>query len=51
VITINEDAFTTAIKAGDHTGTGWTRAIPAVAVAAIVALTIAGTWRRLTEYR
>jgi hypothetical protein len=51
VITINENAFTAAINEGTTTGTGWNAAIPAGAVAAIAALTIAGTWRRLTEYR
>jgi hypothetical protein len=51
VITINEDAFTAAIKAGDSTGGGWTGPIPAGAVAVIAGLAVLGTWRRLTEYR
>lgn len=51
VITINDNAFTAAIQNGNSTGADWTGLIPALAVAAIAALTIAGTWRRLTEYR
>jgi hypothetical protein len=50
-ITIDGNAFTAAIKDGEHTCADWTWIIPAAAAAAIVALTIAGTWRRLTEYR
>ena len=48
---INQNAFTAAIHDGNSTGSGWNGVIPAVAVAAIVVLTVAGTWRRLAEYR
>jgi hypothetical protein len=51
VVTINENAFTGAIADGDSTGSGWTGLIPAAAAAVIVGLTVAGTWRRLAEYR
>lgn len=51
VIAVNENAFTAAIKDGDNTASGWTGLIPALAAAAIAALTVAGTWRRITEYR
>lgn len=51
VIAINENAFTAAIKDGGKTASGWTGLIPALAAAAIATLTVAGTWRRITEYR
>lgn len=51
VITINENAFTAAIADGNSTGTGWTGLIPTAAAAVIIGLTVAGTWRRLAEYR
>jgi CHASE3 domain sensor protein len=51
VIVINEDAFTSAIQDGRSTGSGWTGLIPAIAVILIAGLAIAGTRRRLAEYR
>jgi hypothetical protein len=51
VITINENAFTAAIRDGHATGSPWIALIPAVGTALIVALAIAGTHRRLAEYR
>jgi hypothetical protein len=51
VITINENAFTVAIQEGHSTGSPWIALIPAVGTALIIALTIAGTRPRLTEYR
>jgi hypothetical protein len=51
VITINENAFTAAIAAGNSTGGGWTGLIPVAAAAVIIGLTVAGAWRRLAEYR
>ena len=51
VITINENAFTAAIRDGHSTGTPWIALIPAIGTALIAALTIAGTHRRLAEYR
>jgi CHASE3 domain sensor protein len=51
VITINENAFTTAIQAGHSTGSNWNGAIPAIAVIVIAALAVAGTRRRIAEYR
>jgi hypothetical protein len=51
VITINENAFTAAIRDGHATGSSWIPLIPAVGTALIVALAIAGTRPRLAEYR
>jgi hypothetical protein len=51
VITINENAFTAAIRDGHTTGSPWIALIPAIGTALIAALTIAGTRRRLAEYR
>jgi hypothetical protein len=51
VITINENAFTAAIGDGHTTGSPWIVLIPAIGTALIVALAIAGTRRRLAEYR
>ena len=51
VITINENAFTAAIQAGRTTGAPWIALIPAIGTALISALAIAGTHRRLAEYR
>jgi hypothetical protein len=51
VITINQNAFTAALHAGQDDGSGWNGLIPGLAVAAIAASTIAGTRRRLAEYR
>jgi hypothetical protein len=51
VIQINENAFTQAIADGHSTGSGWDGAIPAVAVIAIAVLAVAGTRRRIAEYR
>lgn len=51
LIAINENAFTAAIAVGTSTGSGWTGVIPAVGVVVIAGLTVAGTWRRIAEYR
>jgi hypothetical protein len=51
VITINENAFTAAIQDGHTVGSPWIALIPGVGAALIIALTIAGTRPRLTEYR
>jgi hypothetical protein len=51
VITINQNAFTAALRTGQDDGTGWNGLIPGLAVVAIVALAFAGTRRRLAEYR
>jgi hypothetical protein len=51
VITINENAFTAAIRDGHTTGSPWTALIPALGTVLISALAIAGTHRRLAEYR
>ena len=50
LITINHDAFDSAIHDGEHALGGWD-VIPPVAVALVVALLIAGVWPRLAEYR
>jgi hypothetical protein len=50
VITINEDAFTAAVRDGHRTGSPWIALIPAMGTALIAALTVAGTHRRLAEY-
>jgi hypothetical protein len=50
VITINQDAFTAAVRQGGDDGSGWNGLIPGLAVAAIAALTIVGVRRRLAEY-
>src|SRR5580698_5509701 len=51
VITINENAFTAVIRDGHTTGSPWIVLTPAIGTALIVALAIAGTHRRLAEYR
>jgi hypothetical protein len=51
VIQINEDAFTQAIAGGHSTGSGWNGVIPAIAVIVIAGLAVAGTRRRIAEYR
>jgi hypothetical protein len=51
VITINENAFTAAIRDGHTTGSPWIALIPAMGTALIAGLAIAGTHRRLAEYR
>jgi hypothetical protein len=51
VITINENAFTAAIRDGHATGSPWIVLIPAIGTALIAGLTVAGTHRRLAEYR
>lgn len=51
VITINENAFTAAIRDGYTTGSPWIALIPAIGIALIAALAIAGTRPRLAEYR
>jgi hypothetical protein len=51
VITINQDAFTAAVHDGQSAGDGWNGPIPGAAVVAIAVIAIAGTRRRLAEYR
>jgi hypothetical protein len=51
VIAINQDAFNTAIHDGHSDGSGWNGPIPAIAVVAIAVIALAGTRRRLAEYR
>src|SRR5580658_5577381 len=51
VITINENAFTAAIRDGHTTGSPWIAPIPALGTVLIAALAIAGTRPRLAEYR
>jgi len=51
LIAINENAFNAATAAGASAGSGWTGVIPAVGVVVIAGLTVAGTWRRIREYR
>jgi hypothetical protein len=51
VITINENAFTAAIRDGHTTGSPWIALIPAIGTVLIAALAIAGTRPRLAEYR
>jgi hypothetical protein len=51
VITINENAFTAAIRDGQTTGSPWVALIPAMGTALIAAFTIAGARPRLAEYR
>ena len=48
---INENAFTAAIREGHTTGSPWMALIPAIGTALIAALAIAGTRPRLAEYR
>lgn len=47
----HENAFTAAIRDGHTTGSPWIVLIPAIGTALIAALAIAGTRRRLAEYR
>jgi len=51
VITINENAFTAAIRDGHAAGSPWIALIPAMGTALIAALSISGTRPRLAEYR
>ena len=51
VITINENAFTAAIRDGHTTGSPWIALIPAMGTALIVGLAIAGAHRRLDRIR
>jgi hypothetical protein len=51
VITINQNAFNDAIAAGQQGARGWTGLIPAIAVAVILILVLAGVRPRLAEYR
>lgn len=50
-IAVDQNAFAAAIKRGDDTASRWTGVVPAVTVVAIAGLTVAGTWRRIREYR
>jgi hypothetical protein len=50
VIAINEDAFTTAVTAGEG-GEAWNGALPAAAAALLAALVLLGVRPRLAEYR
>jgi hypothetical protein len=51
VITINQRAFTKAITASEHSTSGWTFPIPAIATLLILILALAGLRARLAEYR
>jgi hypothetical protein len=51
VITINQNAFNDAIAAGQQGVRGWTGLIPAITVAVILFLVLAGVRPRLAEYR
>ena len=51
VIAINENAFTAVIEDGHTTGSPWIALIPAACTAVIAGLAIAGTHKRLAEYR
>ena len=51
VITINQDAFSRAVQAGQAGTSGWTGVFPAAGVLLIVALTVIGVRPRLAEYR
>lgn len=51
VITINQDAFGTAVQAGQSGASGWNGVIPGAAVLLIAALTVTGVRPRLAEYR
>jgi hypothetical protein len=51
LIRINQDGFTQAITASEHGTSGWTGAIPAIAILAVIILTFAGARARLVEYR
>jgi hypothetical protein len=51
VITINQNAFNQAISASEHSTTGWDGPIPAIAVLAVLILTLVGARSRLNEYR
>jgi hypothetical protein len=50
-LAIDRNAFTATMADGEQSSADWTWIIPAATAAAIAALAIAGTWRRLTEYR
>jgi hypothetical protein len=50
-IAIDEKAFAAAVRNADRTTSRWTGAFPATSVTAIAVLTVAGTWRRIREYR
>jgi hypothetical protein len=50
VISINQDAFASAIQAGQRGAGGWNGAFPAAAAAMIAALIIIGVWPRIAEY-
>ena len=51
VITINQDAFSRAVQAGQAGTSGWTGVFPAAGVLLIVVLTVIGVRPRLAEYR
>ena len=51
VITINHDAFSRAVQAGQAGTSGWTGVFPAAGVLLIVVLTVIGVRPRLAEYR
>jgi hypothetical protein len=50
LITINHDAFDSAVRDGERSLGGW-RVIPPLAVALTIVLIVAGIWPRLAEYR
>ena len=51
VITINHDAFSRAVQAGQAGTSAWTGVFPAAGVVLIVVLTVIGVRPRLAEYR
>lgn len=51
VITINRDAFNTAVAAGSSAATGWTWLIPGIGALLVAGLAYAGVRPRLAEYR
>jgi hypothetical protein len=51
VISINQNAFVSAVQAGQDDASGWSGTFPAAAAAVIAALIIIGVWPRISEYR
>jgi hypothetical protein len=51
VIGINSSAFTVAVQDGEGGGVGWDLGFPALSLALLAALTLAGLRPRLAEYR
>ena len=51
VITINQQAFDTAIRDADDELTGWGDIVPLGLPVAVTLLVAVGVWRRVREYR